>query len=131
MGKGRSKHHAKELDQLDRLKHENQKLKKQISQLRKQISKVDLAKYENLQELVEQQYAEDQIVHKQPVKKDLKKQWECRECGEGYLKIIILNRPDGVFYFRRCSSCTYRTRLKKYTDDVQGIREDSQNVDKD
>lgn len=124
MGGGRSRTFPKDLELLDRLKHENKKLKKEITRLRKELSKVD--RYEDLQDLVEQQYEEDNKVHgftKEVSREDLLKQWGCFECKAGYMKLIILSRMDGVFYFRRCSACAHKTRLKKYTEKVQGIKD--------
>lgn len=53
-------------------------------------------------------------------KEDLKKKWQCFSCGEGYLRLIIINRPDGRHYFRSCNCCDKRTKIKRYTEDVEG-----------
>ena len=42
--------------------------------------------------------------------------WECHECKEGVLKMIIV--PNNR-YFRKCSLCTNRTEVKELTDSVE------------
>lgn len=123
MGGGRSRTFPKDYDQLDRLKHENQKLKREVARLRKELSKIDVDRHEHLKELVQQQYQEDMEAHKKSTKEELIKKWECFKCNIGYLRLIILNRLDGVFYFRRCTECAHKTRLKKYTEKVEGIKD--------
>lgn len=113
----RSRNMDKELDLLQRLKNENQKLKKEVTRLRKEMDRLN-NRYSDLEEAVSDQYEE-------VVKPDPKKQWECHVCKEDYLRLIILNRPDGVYYFRKCGSltCKNKTRLKKYHDKVEGLRD--------
>ena len=55
--------------------------------------------------------------------KQLKRQWECHECGVGYMKLIVINRADGKKYMRMCSAagCSNRTKLQSYHDDVEGV----------
>ena len=108
-----------ELDQLQKLKEENKKLKKQIGSLRKQLSRIDLDRYENLKELIDKQRHEDEASAKTS---KLLKKWKCYECGNGILKLLIFNRRDGTFYYRRCSNCDHRTRLQKYHKDVEGVK---------
>jgi predicted RNase H-like nuclease (RuvC/YqgF family) len=53
----------------------------------------------------------------------LKEDWKCYKCDHGYLKIVKIKRPDGMYYFRACVDCPNKTKLKKYTDDVEGIHD--------
>jgi hypothetical protein len=113
----------KELDQLQRLKYENQKLKKENSRLRKLIQRGQ-ADQDLLQELIEKQNAEVELEQQEKV---LKNKWGCHECNEGVLKIHIMKRLDGVFYWRLCSNpnCGHKTKLQRYTKDVEGIKHES------
>ena len=112
----RSKNMDKELDLIHRLKHENDKLKKEVSRLRKEMDRLH-NRYQDLDEAVNDQYEE-------VVKEDPKKKWQCHVCKEDYLRLIILNRPDGVHYFRKCGNlmCRNRTKIQKYHDKVEGIK---------
>lgn len=49
----------------------------------------------------------------------LKAKWECHKCEDGYMKMVIINRPDGKHYFRSCTSCDNRTNMKKYHEAVE------------
>ena len=75
-----------------------------------------------------QQNAQEEAVQqsRSKAKEALKKEWACHDCGEGYLRIMLLPRMDGIFYIRRRSNkeCGNRTNAKKYTSDVRGIKED-------
>jgi ssDNA-binding Zn-finger/Zn-ribbon topoisomerase 1 len=120
----RRKYSDKEFDLLDKLKHENAKLKKQVSSLRKQIQRIDLDRYENLKDLIYKHYNEDLGERIAEEKEKLKKKWECKQCGTGFLKIYLLNRLDGMFYYRKCTECSHRTKPKPYTNKVEGIKAD-------
>lgn len=113
----------KELDQLQRLKYENQKLKKENSRLRKLIQRGQ-ADQELLHELITKQNEESELEQKE---KMMKNKWRCFECNEGILKIHIMKRLDGVFYWRCCSNpeCGHKTKLQRYTKDVEGIKHES------
>ena len=111
MTKNRNRTYDKETDTLQHLKSENKHLKREVVRLRKELDRI-YNRYDNLDDLVQQHYKEESP------KEDLKKKWACNECKEGYLKLIIINRRDGSFYFRKCSMCDHRTRLKKYTENV-------------
>ncbi len=117
----------KELDQLQRLKYENQKLKKENSRLRKLIQRGQ-ADQDLLHELIEKQNEEVELsLHE----KHLTNKWKCYECNEGVLKIHILKRLDGVFYWRLCSNenCGHKTKLQRYTKEVEGIKHEASQDD--
>jgi hypothetical protein len=99
------------------------KLKKENSSLRKQLARIDTQRFEHLEELVDQQAMEErQLDHKSKRQKLIEK-WNCYKCEDGILKIIIINRPDGLHYFRRCNKCSNKTKLKRYSDEVEGIHD--------
>lgn len=109
----------REFELVDRLKKENKQLKIQLARLRKVLDRIDLENYNNLKEIVHKQRREDTDLHNEKIESNLEKQWECHKCHEDVLRIIIVDRQDGVFYFRRCS-CGNRTKMKKYHDKVEG-----------
>ena len=113
-----------EVSELRKLRLENQKLKKQISKLRKELSRIDIDRYANLKDMIEAQAAEDDSFDSKVQLEELKQKWACHECKQDYLRIIIVPRADGLFYIRKCGSCDYRTKLKKYKEGVDGISSD-------
>ena len=121
-------HKSKDKDHSEnqKLKHENQKLKRQLERLRKQLARVDLEVYSNIKEALEAQQREDvafETEQKDHKKKDnARKQWECHKCGEDYLRLVVVQRPDGAFYFRKCPSCSNKTRMKPFSESIQGPR---------
>lgn len=56
--------------------------------------------------------------------KQMEEKWKCHSCNTGIMKIIIVPRHDGKWYFRHCSNqaCKKRTDLKQYHDKVEGIK---------
>jgi hypothetical protein len=125
MKKYKNKPHSdKEIKEVQRLKRENQVLRKQISSLRKQLSRVDVDRYQNVCELLEshdKQYEELETKNKL---EDLKKKWECFECHEGFLKLILVSKMGEPYYFRKCNNCGKKTKLKHYNDSVEGVTEE-------
>lgn len=121
MGKNRKGQSNTELTLIRRLKLENQKLKKQMSKLRKQLSRIDIDRYSNLKDIIETQAYEDEDFDITVELENLKQTWLCHSCKNDYLRVIIVPRVDGLFYIRKCPSCNHRTKLKKYTDEVDGL----------
>jgi hypothetical protein len=119
----RNRYADKELDQLQKLKCENKRLKNQISSLRKQLQRVDIDRFTNLRDLVYQQSIEDLQESIKEERKKLKQKWECFVCRTGFMKIFTISRRDGVHYFRKCTSCQNRTKVKPYNDKVEGIKD--------
>ena len=123
MGKGRRSAEAGEQRENQRLKAENQKLKKQISSLRKQMSRIDVDRYSNIKDLLDAHDLEDNNFDSKTALEDLKRKWECHVCKDGFLKLIILSKTGVPYYFRKCSSCDNKTKLKLYDDTIEGIKE--------
>lgn len=116
----RKKYCDRELDQLDRLKHENKKLKKQLAAARKELSRTQQWR-DNAKELLESQYNEDLEEAFAAKVDEQRKKWKCRECHQGYLKSHIMTRRDGVFYYRKCTNCSHRTKVKPYSNEVEVV----------
>lgn len=126
MGKGRNRRPVGdgEIRENKRLKMENQKLRKQISSLRKQMNRIDIDRYQSLKNIIEAQDIEDETFDAKFALEDLKKKWECHKCARDFLRLVVVPRIDGMFYFRRCPTCMNKTKLKKYNDNVEGIEGD-------
>ncbi len=107
---------SKDQPEIQRLKIENSQLRRQLSRLRKQITRINTDEYENVEEALGAQNREDEIIGQQK----LIEHWRCFHCNDDYLRLIIVQRPDGAFYFRRCPNCERRTRLKPLEDSVVG-----------
>jgi hypothetical protein len=102
----------REFDLLQKIKEENKRLKRELAALRKQISRLDIDRYENLKELVQKQYEEDKKIEKTDNLDNHR--WLCWNCKKDVLKLTILHRRDGEFYYRFCQNCKKRTKLQKY-----------------
>lgn len=116
---GRSKFSDRENTLIDKYKKENARLKEQISKLRKQISRLDLDRYQNIKDLVDQFESAKAEDEKLEHAEQIKKLWECHNCHEDYLRMVTIERRDGVFYFRKCGHCNNRTETKKLTKDTK------------
>lgn len=116
MGRGKG-YSGKDAELLQRLKHENKMLKRQISRLRKQLERVDLEQYQNLREIEEKNKKEE----REFTLKTLEEQWKCYTCGDGVMRLKLWNRRDGLKYQRICDSCGNRTKVKPYKDGVKGV----------
>ena len=105
-----------------RLKKENEKLKRQISQLKKIISRIDIDQYKNLKEVIGKHESED--IRDQEIKDQQKQQdaWKCYDCIDGILRLRFFENRLGMKYYRQCDNCSKRTKAKNYHKDVKGIK---------
>lgn len=114
---GKSRNYDRESKLIDQLKRENKQLKQDYAKLRRQVDRLNLDhdRYRTLRELVHKQTQEERK------KEQSKKDWSCWECGKGTMKLVLLPRRDGTFYFRKCDleGCGHRTEMKKHTSDVE------------
>lgn len=114
---GKSRNYDREYDLLDKLKKENAQLKRDYAKLRRQVDRLNLDndRYRTLKELVHKQAKEEQKSAK------TRKDWTCFDCGKGTMKLHLLIRRDGTYYYRLCSlsECGNRTKLKKHTSEVE------------
>ena len=124
----RKQHRGHEFDPSQKLKHENQQLKREVKKLRKIIRQIeDAEETKKLVYLVELQRQEDKILHdsaKHDKLIELKEKWSCHKCDDGVMVLQIFKRLDGVFYYRRCKLCGNKTKMKKYKEDVTGVTQD-------
>ena len=120
---GKSKRGDREYSREQRLIQENRVLKRQVASLRKMLARIDLDRYENAKELIENHYQEDRAEEGKAILENLKMEWKCHEehCS-GYLEIILYTRRDGTYYYRQCTDCDNRTKSQKYDESVKGIR---------
>lgn len=118
MARSKTKRGQHENDMLDRLKHENAKLKRELAKLRNLIKRSDLQRLDHLERLVNEQRKFDKVIKKSEEKASQK--WLCHTCGEGHMMPRIFPRRDGDYYYRVCnhSECNNRTKMKKLTKDV-------------
>lgn len=122
MGRGhRGSRSDTELKEVQRLRLENNKLKKQISKLRKELSRIDIDRYSSLKDLIEAQAAEDSSFDSAAELEELKRKWTCHKCNNDHMRVVVVPRADGTFYLRKCGSCSNRTKLQKYVDGIEGI----------
>ena len=123
MGKSRLDNRGNSREQ--RLYHENEKLKKQLAQLRKQLARIDLDRYSNVRDIVHKHYQqEDAELHAQREAESLeqlKREWKCVKCSDGHLEILLINKMNDLWYYRKCICCPHRTKLQKYNKQVRGI----------
>lgn len=79
---------------------------------------MDLDRYDSLKEMLEEHVEQDTQAE---ILETLKKSWTCVECSEGHLEIILYNKIDSTWYYRKCTNCPHRTKSQKYSPAVQGI----------
>lgn len=118
MAKSHNRGYDKEVTKAQKLAFENKKLKREVARLRKELDKLE-HRYENLDDLVQHQYDEEYPIKPKEVAAQ-KAKWQCHKCPEGQLKLVIINRPDGAYYLRKCNCCPNKTKLQKYTEGVDG-----------
>ena len=125
---GKSKRSDREFSREKKLIHENRILKRQIASLRKQLARLDLDRYSNLKETIEQHYQEDREQEGKGILERLKQEWRCKQPGcEGYLEIFLFNKINCTYYYRKCNCCPNRTPSQKYDpDQVKGILKKSE-----
>lgn len=121
---GKTKRGEKERSNEQRLKYENQKLRKEVGALRKQLARVDLDRHSYVREIVEEHLAQEDQVPEQSTQEtldSLKRKWQCRECQMGHLEIHTFSKMGETWYYRHCSNCEHRTKAQAYTPSVEGI----------
>ncbi len=130
---GKTKRSEREFTREQRLIHENRVLKRQVSSLRKELARVDLDRYPNLKETIEQHYQEERTQEGLDILEKVKNEWKCHELEcEGFLEIFTYNKAGSTWYYRVCSyapTCKNRTKAQKYDSNlVKGVmRKEIQN----
>lgn len=128
----------KELDQLQRIKYENdkickennklsrenEKMRKEVANLRKQLMHLDLNRHSWATEIIQEHLYEQAIEEPQELMESLKRTWACHSCKNGYLEIVVFSKLGQDHYYRACSECPHRTKSQPYTSDISGIIKD-------
>lgn len=117
-GNGRSQKTDKELTRVQKIAHENKKLKEEIARLRKTIVRMDSGWCPGCLK----RYDEDGKNTKLPepdISKPEQKDRTCFKCNEGKLSIVKYYKMSEQWYYRACNKCSHRTRGKKFTPEVQ------------
>lgn len=112
---GKLKRGEKEWSREQELLKENKELKKKLSALRKQLSRLDLDRYDNIKEIIEDSELKEEVID------ELKKSWLCNKCNKGFLEITVFNKLQDEWYYRSCDHCTHRTKAQRYSKDVKGL----------
>lgn len=119
---GKARRGQKERSREQELKHENHKLRREVSSLRKQLARLDLDRYSTVRDIVEEHYANEEVdVNTQDMMESLKNTWKCHSCNEGHLEIQQYTKLGEPWYFRQCNNCPHRTKSQVYTPSVKGI----------
>jgi len=120
---GKARRGEREFGREKKLAHENKRLKKELAQMRKLLARVDLDRYSQVKDMIEENYQADREQEGQDILERLKQEWRCQtpSCA-GYLEIILYNKIDSTWYYRKCNCCPNRTKSQKYNrDEVRGI----------
>lgn len=117
----------KEYTRLQELIHENGRMKREISSLRKQLARLDLDRHAFVKDIIDEHISRENAEESATkVLSKLKESWRCRECGVGYLEIVIYNKVNETWYYRQCNNCEHRTKSQVYqSDKVQGLVKNS------
>jgi hypothetical protein len=118
---------SKELSQLQQIRKENDKLKKEISSLRKQLARLDLDRFSYVKDIVQEHLAQEgEIETTEKMLQRLKDEWKCDQCNVGFLEINLYSKVGEAWYYRKCcnAACDHRTVGKKYSKEVRGIIKD-------
>jgi hypothetical protein len=136
-GKHRSKFKEEKSGEVQKLKDTIRRLKSDITKLKSELSTYEAAFQKNIvflkgktkdltvEELIAGANKGQSLKQiedtKQETYQEFKEKWKCHSCGLGIMKITVITRQDGKWYFRKCTDqkCTNRTELKPFTDDVE------------
>ena len=121
---GKYRHSDKEYTKIQKLSHENDKLKREVSKLRKLLARLDLDRYSHIKDVLEQHYKEEKAENSKEILDKIKNSWRCYQCEDGHLEIIAYSKLGVLWYFRQCSHCNNRTKSQKYTQEVSGIKKE-------
>lgn len=82
---------------------------------------MDVEEYNSIQEAKEAQSRERKELQKDCLKIDESAKWQCFECEDDHLRLVIYRKVNEPYYFRRCPNCGNRTKGKKFDDSVKGM----------
>ncbi len=106
--------HDQQQTRIRQLSNENKQLAKEVKKLHKQMQKVK----DGWCPTCLSKSTEDKMP-KKIANLDKVKDWQCFKCENGTLRLFKYDRMSQTWYFRRCSSCEYRTRGKPWSDEVK------------
>lgn len=119
---GKTKRNDKDFSREQKLINENKRLKRELSKIRKAMARLDLDRYDTIREMVQEHRTESQPEFGADFLENLKKIWLCNDCRNGYLEIILFNKINSTYYYRKCNNCPNRTKSQKYDPQkVKGI----------
>ena len=120
MGRSRSKRSDGEYTEIQRIKHENQKLRRENSRLKKMLDRVSPQEFEDYKRL-EEMRSEIEVETSKP-DRSLKETWRCKKCSSGHLEVVTYDKLGEKWYYRACTNCDNRTIGKRFNEDkVKGI----------
>lgn len=99
MAKSKTKRTDKEFDLMDKLKHENRKLKRELTAARKYIQRMGSNTSES-----------GNLEKKEPEKPPV---FDCRECGKGSMIEYKLDIIDGFYLYKKCNHCGTSTKMMR------------------
>lgn len=112
MSRSKTRRSGAEYDALERMKHENAKLKRENAKLRRLFQRVDHEKYNSVMEVVQKQRNEDFAMDRKDKRHKIQEKWRCHSCGKGVLKPYVFDIRGALRYYRSCTMCDYRTKMK-------------------
>lgn len=123
---GKSRRGDKERSREQELKYENNKLRREVSSLRKQLARVDLDRYSQVRDIVQEHLtSEEESIDSARLLEKMKAKWRCNEGScSGHLEIVIYAKMGHTWYFRQCSECPNRTAAKPHHPGVEGIKKE-------
>ena len=110
---GKTYKRDQDFDIIDKLKHENAKLKRDLKQVRKLLDRYSIAEEKGL--IDENAIAPSK---KRQKERELKEKWQCYTCESGVLRIVMI----GNRYFRKCDHCGKNTKSQVWDTSVKGVK---------
>jgi hypothetical protein len=84
----------------------------------------DLSLEQLIQAANNQEGLSDVVNKEKNTTEHLLKKWACHKCDNGVMRLTIYTNREGSFYFRNCTQCSNRTKVKPYNDKVTGVRDE-------
>jgi predicted RNase H-like nuclease (RuvC/YqgF family) len=130
MGKGWNGGKAQKIDKefgkIQKLSNDNKYLKEEVERLQKKLDRIEsgwcancIKNYEVGDAKHPPKLAKTKKKVEKAEEKPKSKDRTCYKCKTGKLKIVKYPKLGEIYYFRKCESCTHRTRAKKYDDKVE------------
>jgi len=114
---GKNRNCDKDYSEIQTLRYQLQKLKKENSSLKKQLARIDLDRYSTVKDMIREYRDTEDPTVPEPIEflEEMKKEWACKMPGcPGHLEIILYSKIGNPHYFRKCSECSNRTPSQAY-----------------